>query len=138
MHDLSPSQRARLLNNSNVRSISAKYISFTAAFKLKAVKLFRSGSRPDDIFKDAGIPIELFRPDYCRLCIKKWLKKIDNEGAGSLKVDLRGKNAGASSGRPKNENLEALTYEELLSLVEIQKGVIEELKKKKALAKKKS
>jgi hypothetical protein len=39
--------------------------------------------------------------------------------------------------RPKKANLDKLTYEELQAIVEIQRGVIEELKKKRALAKKK-
>jgi hypothetical protein len=40
-------------------------------------------------------------------------------------------------GVQKNENLDELTYEELKALVEIQKGVIDDLVKKRALAKKK-
>ena len=105
-------------------------------FKIKAVKLYLSGMSPKQIFQEENIPIDYFQDDYFRNCIKRWLYKFKNEGEDSLKEDGRTFGAGGP-GRPKSENLDVLTYDELLTLVEIQKGVIEDLKKKKALAKKK-
>jgi len=135
MHAFSPHQRSKLLANRNVKRVNEKTISFTPDFKIKAVHQFLAGTKADEIFKEAGIPLEYFKEDYPRECIKKWVKKFKNEGEDSLRVDDRGK---GSQGRPKEERLEDLTYDELLALVEIQKGALEELRKQRALAKKKS
>ncbi|MFT6633227.1 MAG: hypothetical protein ACJAS4_003197 [Bacteriovoracaceae bacterium] len=62
-------------------------------------------------------------------------KKYLEQGKGSFDIELRGS---SKTGRPKKENLDELTYEELRAVVEIQREVIEELKNRKALVKKKS
>lgn len=134
MHALSEHQKSELLANPNVKEITDKSIVYTSAFKTKAVELYLAGQNPNKIFSNANIPIDYFKRDYCRCCIKRWVIKYKSDGKESLAEDLRGVH---STGRPKNENLNDLSYDELLALVEIQKGVIEELKKKKALAKKK-
>lgn len=135
MHTFSPQQRSKLLANRNVKNVNDKTISFTSEFKIKAVNQYLSGSAADDIFTESGIPLDYFKAGYARYCLKKWVKKFKNEGEDSLRVDARGK---ASLGRPKEERLEDLTYEELLALVEIQKEALDELRKQRALAKKKS
>ncbi|MBA2403534.1 MAG: hypothetical protein H0V66_02085 [Bdellovibrionales bacterium] len=132
MHALSPSQQSKLLANRNVLEVSEKSVSFTAAFKIKAVHQVMDGVPPDQIFLNAGIPIHLFKENYCRYCLKRWVQKFRAEGEESLYEDGRG-----STGRPKKERPEDLTYDELLSLVEIQKGALEELKKQNALERKK-
>lgn len=134
MHTLTPFQRSKLLANRNVLEVSEKSISFTPAFKIKAVHQYLDGVSPDQIFLKAGISISLFKDDYCRCCIKRWVHKFQAEGEESFKIDGRGLGA---SGRPKEERPEDLTYEELLALVEIQKGALEELKKQNALERKK-
>lgn len=134
MHSFSPSQRSKLLGNPNVEAVTEKSVVFNAPFKVKTVKKYLAGNSSDQIFKESGIPIEYFKPGYCRLCLKRWVKKFKTHGEESLLKDGRGS---GSKGRPKKERLEDLTYEELLALVEIQKGALEELKKQRALAKKK-
>ena len=57
-----------------------------------------------------------------------------DDGKEAFFVENRGS---STTGRPKKENLDELTYQELQAIIEIQRGVIEELKKKRALAKKK-
>ena len=132
MHALTPYQQSKLLANRNVLEVSEKSVSYTPAFKIKAVHQLMDGVSPDQIFLDAGIPIHFFKEDYCRYCLKRWVQKLQVEGEESLYEDGRG-----STGRPKKERPEDLTYDELLSLVEIQKGALEELKKQNALERKK-
>ena len=134
MQSFTPKQRSKLLANRNVQDVSEKNISFLPEFKIKSVRQYLGGLSPDQIFENAGFPLEFFKEDYFRQCIKRWLKKFEKEGEDSLRVDERGK---GSSGRPRNERPEDLTYEELLALVEIQKGALEELRKQRALGKKK-
>lgn len=132
MHALTPYQQSKLLANRNVLEVSEKSVSFTSTFKIKAVHQFFEGVSPTQIFLNAEIPIQFFKENYCRLCLKRWVKKYQELGEKSLKEDGRG-----STGRPKKERPEDLTYDELLSLVEIQKEALQELKKQNALERKK-
>lgn len=132
MQRFTPSQRSKLLANRNVRDVTEKSVNFTPDFKIKAVRLYLDGSSPDAIFGSAGIPISFFKEDYCKYCLKRWLKKYKDEGEEGLREDNRGR-----SGRPVAEKLNELTYEELLALVEIHREALEEVKKQNALARKK-
>lgn len=134
MRKLTSTQQAELLKNPNVQKITDSSVVYTPAFKIRATKSYLGGANPEQIFRDAGIPPEFFKNEYCRFCLKRWADKYKTEGPDSLKEDKRGL---GSTGRPKTEDLNELTYEELKALVEIQKGVIEDLVKKRALAKKK-
>jgi transposase len=135
MHNLSSYQRRKLLENPNIEKLTDKFVVYTAKFKEKALRSYLSGENPKEIFLKAKIPIHYFDdPKYCNSCLKRWKKKYEIHGQECFKTDDRGKN---STGRPKSENLDDLTYQELQAIIEIQRGVIEELKKKKALAKKK-
>jgi transposase len=135
MHRFTPHQRSKLLANRNVQDATEKTVTFVPDFKISAVKQYLEGTHPNQIFEKAGLPLEFFEEYYFRFCLKRWVKKFKEKGEDSLRSDDRGKN---SSGRPKEERLEDLTYDELLALVEIQRGALEELRKQKALAKKKS
>ena len=132
MHALTPSQQSQLLANRNIHSVSEKSVSFNAAFKIDAVRQYLDGASADQIFLDAAIPIHFFKNNYARFCLKRWVQKFRIGGEGSLKEDGRG-----STGRPKKERPEDLTYEELLSLVEIHREALEEVKKQNALERKK-
>lgn len=134
MQELSESQKRELLKNLNVSKITEKHVSFTAAFKIKAVERYLKGDSANQIFLDAGIDPSFFKHNYCRSCIKRWYKLASDDGKARLKSDQRGKGA---TGRPKTTKLSTLSYDELQVIIEAQKEIIEELKKKKALAKKK-
>lgn len=136
MNELSDYQKRKLLENPNVEEITEKHIHFAASFKIKAVEGYLKGKHPDDIFLEAGIDPVIFEDKYCLSSLKRWKKKYEEDGRESLKESGTGKNA---TGRPKNENLDDLTYEELQVIVQIQRDMIKELelKKKLALAKKK-
>lgn len=134
MQSFSPKQRSKLLANRNVQDVTEKTISFLPEFKIKSVHQYLDGLSPDQIFENAGLPLDYFKEGFARNCIKRWLKKFKEEGEDSLRIDERGK---GSTGRPKEERLEDLSYDELLALVEIQKGALDELRKQRALAKKK-
>lgn len=136
MHFLSDAQKRAILENPNVEEITEKQIHFKSEFKIKAVESYLNGINPDDIFIRAGIPIDLFEKRYCYYTLKKWKEKYLNEGKESLSENKTGLGA---TGRPIEENLNNLSYEELQTIVQIQREVIKdlELKKKMALAKKK-
>jgi len=134
MQNLSDYQRRKLLENPNVEKITEKHVVFTSNFKIKSVESFLNGLSATEIFNKEGINLNFFKPNYAQYCLKKWKKKYIEQGKEAFKIEKRGS---GSTGRPKSQNLDKLTYEELQAIVEIQRGVIEELKKKRALAKKK-
>ena len=134
MKEIPPKLRKRLESNSNVLKVANKSITYTSNFKEDALLLHENGFSADQIFINAGIPLEEFPKGYARYCIKRWKKKVNDSGVGSLSSDGRGKNA---TGRPKGEGLDDLTREELIAIIEIQREVLEERKKRRALAKKK-
>lgn len=134
MHAFTPKQRSKLLANRNIREVTEKTVSFRSEFKIQAIHQYFDGKSPDQIFTEAQIPLDYFLDDYARNCIKKWVKKFEEGGEDSIKEDGRGS---GSSGRPKKESLEELTYDELLALVEIQQEALDEVRKQNALARKK-
>lgn len=134
MQSLTETQRRKLEKNPNVKRVTAKSVEYTGKFKVEAVEQYLEGRSPEAIFSAAKLPAEYFPQDYFRYCLKRWKKKYEEQGAESLFEDGRGRMA---TGRPKSETLEDLSYDELMSLVEIQREVIAELKKRRALAKKK-
>lgn len=134
MQNLSDQQRRILLKNPNVKKITEKHVVYTAKFKISAVEQYLNGKTPIEIFEDAQIDPQLFIPDYCHSCLKRWKKKYFEEGKDSLKISNTGLH---SKGRPKKDNIDELTVAEMKALIEIQQEVIEMLKKNRALAKKK-
>ena len=135
MQNLSAYQRRSLLQNPNVEKVTEKHVIFTAKFKVRAVELYLDGNSPDHTFTKLGINLKFFKKNYAQNCIKKWKAKYLELGKDSFLIEKRGS---SKIGRPKKENLDELSKEELRAVIEIQKGVIEDLKKKRALAKKKS
>lgn len=134
MHQLTDQQRQELLKNPNVKEITKVQIHYTSKFKIWAVEKKLAGYAAKDIFQEAGINPNYFVTKYCQSCIKRWHLKYKKDGKKSLESNLTGKNA---TGRPRLEDPRKLSYNDLLAVVKIQKELIEELKKKKALAPKK-
>lgn len=134
MQKLSDYQRRKLLENPNIEKITEKHVVFTFKFKIRSVESYLDGFSANETFIKEGINLNFFKPNYAQYCLKKWKKKYIEEGKDAFKVEKRGS---GTKGRPKSQNLDELTYEELQAIIEIQKGVIEELKKKRALVKKK-
>jgi hypothetical protein len=87
MHAFTPYQRSKLLANRNVQDVSKKSVTYTPAFKIKAVHLYFDGVSPNQIFIDAGIPLSYFKDGYCRFNLKRWVQKFQTEGEESLKQD---------------------------------------------------
>ncbi len=134
MQNLSKSQRRSLLSNRNVLKITDSHVVFASHFKVKVAELYKDGESPEVIFTNHGIDPHLFISDFCRNCAKRWLKKYETEGAESFEEDGRGLKA---TGRPRQADLDSLSNEDLKDIIAVQEELIELLKKKKALAKRK-
>lgn len=134
MNEFTEEQKKKLLKNSNVEKVTNKHVVFKPKFKIKAVEAYLDGNSPKDIFRKAGIDLDMFILSYPSDSIKKWKKKYKEQGKECFDTETRGIK---STGRPKKMNLDDLNVAELKAMIEIQEEIIEELKKKKALALKK-
>lgn len=123
MDQLSKDQKQKLLKNPNVEKITENHVVFKSTFKIKAVELYLEGKSPEDIFKEAHIPLQYFKDRYCDSCLKRWKKKYLDKGAAGLRSDDRGQ--GEKVGRPRKP-----TYEELEAIVAIQREALGYAKKK--------
>lgn len=84
-------QVKELANNKNVLRCSAKSITYSQTFKLKAIKqYFEEGLGPNQIFEEAGFPRRWLGEYRARNCLKKWRNKYKKEGKESLLKDNRG------------------------------------------------
>lgn len=75
---------AQLQQNPCVWHVSRHTISYTYEFKKRALDLYAQGIRPDDIWKQAGFDIHIWKKDYCRYTIKDWRKLVSKGGLESL------------------------------------------------------
>lgn len=96
----SKSERELLLLNKYVSKVTDTNIAYTSEFKVLAVKEYRSGKSPQQIFKDSGFNLTLFESEYAKKTIYRWSKLLDEEGVKGFKVEKRGK---LSTGRPKRK-----------------------------------
>ena len=131
VQNFTPNQKKVLLENPNVLKITENHLVFIPEFKIKAVEFYLKGMNADEIFISHGFNPKFFEKDYFRLAIKRWKIKYETEGKNSLSEETRG-----NTGRPKSVDLDDYSMEDLRAIVFIQDEIIEELKKKKALAKK--
>lgn len=133
MQNLSKAHKKALLENPNVVKITESHVVFTPKFKLKAVELYLSGTSPKEVFLSHGIDPAMFIHEFCRNCIKRWLGKYQLEGKNAFSVETRGS---GTPTRPVKSNLDSYSMDDLKSIILVQEEMIEELKKRKALARK--
>lgn len=133
MQNFTPLQKKVLLGNPNVLKITENHLVFQPEFKVKAVDFYLRGMTADEIFIAHGFDPSFFEEGYFRFNLKRWKLKYELKGKDSLLEEDRGRNA---TGRPKSIDLDEYTVEDLKAIVYIQDQIIEEVKKKKALAKK--
>ena len=76
----SKEEQARLRTLIAVEKVSDKTLVFTQAFKRRAVLLSRQGKTANQIFREAGIDIDLFPAKYFHHVIKRWKKSNLQDG----------------------------------------------------------
>lgn len=88
--------RATLEKCPSVEKVTEKRIVYTNKFKESAVKAYKAGKSPSEIFLNTGLDPHLFSRSYCSKRIIQWTKSYDK--FGSLSEERRGRGA---TGRPK-------------------------------------
>ncbi|SUM98976.1 hypothetical protein [Staphylococcus warneri] len=68
--------RQKLESNIHIYKVTSKNIYYTDDFKLKAVEEYNHGKEPEDIFRDAGIDINILsqyrKEKYMEGRVQKW------------------------------------------------------------------
>lgn len=106
-------QIASLLKNKHIIRASERSITCRANFKLAAVKRYREGLSPSEVFREAGFNLALIGRKTPKRLLTMWRKKYNTKGARGLQKDGRGSHGG---GRPPS--LAAMSEKERLKYLE--------------------
>ncbi|EIT86900.1 transposase [Fictibacillus macauensis ZFHKF-1] len=109
----------QLENNPNVAHVTERAITYSPAFKVRAVKENLAGKGPQRIFIDNGFDLQMIGLDKPTQCLKRWRKTYELHGEVGLETELRGK---GSTGRPSAKEQ---TVEERLKKAEARIAFLE-------------
>jgi transposase len=133
------SMQIRLLeSNPNVIHISEKAITYKSEFKVQAVKSYKVGFTPMQIFIEAGFDIAIIGAKTPKKGLNRWRKTYDMYGEEGLLMDRRGK---VSTRRPSSKELS--TEEKLeraearIKLLEVENEFLKKLEALERQAKRK-
>lgn len=122
--------RQKLESNIHIYKVTSKNIYYTDDFKLKAVEEYNHGKEPKDIFRDAGIDINILsqyrKEKYMEGRVQKWNSQqinITDDISTTLEKEL---NEDASAFKTQKEPSGITIYSKILSQGE---HIIEELRK---------
>ncbi|USK48204.1 IS3 family transposase [Bacillus sp. CMF12] len=95
-------QIKELEKNPNVLNASERSISYSPGFKLKAVKDYKNGKPPSQIFIEQGFDLEMIGKEQPKRCLQRWRETFERYGEKGLLTERRGK---GSTGRPSSKQL---------------------------------
>ncbi|ETT33778.1 HTH domain-containing protein [Paenibacillus sp. FSL H7-0350] len=121
----------RLEKNPNVQRVSETNISYTAEFKLAAVKAYNEGTPPSEIFLRAGFDLDLIGSKKPKHSLKRWRDSFAKYGELGLLEERRGKgSAGRKPASPLSADEELKRAKAKIKLLEAE---VDFLKKLEAL-----
>jgi len=87
--------------NPNVVHVTDKSITYAPAFKIAAVKAYKEGHTPMDIFRKAGFDVDVIGHKKPKHCLNRWRNTFTTHGEEGLLQERRGK--GSLGRRPTGE-----------------------------------
>ena len=96
-HRFNEAQTRLLEANPNVKHASDRSISYEPEFKLRAVKEYKLGNGPQQIFIQSGFSLEIIGSEKPKQCLMRWRSAYEKYGEEAFTTKRRGK---ASTGRP--------------------------------------
>jgi hypothetical protein len=128
---LTQTQQAVLRENTNVRSVSACMVQYTAEFKRHVLEARARGERPRDIFIKAGIPLEWFGEDHVRSRIREWTRRAAKHGLEYFDAEHRGSNGVAVVAyREKKRRYLEMTDKEKVTFLEAENEALEYVRRR--------
>jgi transposase-like protein len=95
-------QIKELEKNPNVLSASDRSISYSPEFKIHAVKEYKSGKIPAQIFIDQGFDLDMIGKGKPKRCLQRWRATFEKYGEEGFLTERRGR---GSTGRPSSKHL---------------------------------
>ena len=77
-------QIAELKKNPCVFECREKSIHYTLEFKKRALDLYTQGISPNEIWRQAGFDVNIWKKEYCSYTIKDWRRMVRKRGIESL------------------------------------------------------
>ena len=93
-------QIKELEKNPNIISVSERSISYHPEFKTKAVKAYKVGKSPSQIFIEHGFNLEIIGKEQPKRCLQRWRDTYEKFGEDGFLTERRGK---GSTGRPPSK-----------------------------------
>lgn len=95
-------QIKELEKNPNILSTSDRSISYNPEFKIQAIKEYRLGKSPSQIFIEHGFNLDIIDKRQPKECLRRWKEIFDKFGEDGFLTERRGK---GSTGRPSSKPL---------------------------------
>ncbi|WP_311282651.1 HTH domain-containing protein [Peribacillus simplex] len=93
-------QIKELEKNPNIISASERSISYNPEFKTNAVKEYKKGKSPSQIFIEHGFNLEIIGKEQPKRCLQRWRDTFERFGEEGFLTERRGK---GSTGRPSSK-----------------------------------
>jgi len=104
-------QVKELLKNKNILRCSAKSITYSKEFKLRALKqYFEEGMGPSQIFESAGLSKNWLGKYRVKGCLRRWRNKYKTEGQEALLKENRGGSGRRKKGAYHKDDKEKIEY----------------------------
>jgi len=98
-------QIKQLLQNQNVIKCSKTSITYSPAFKTRAVKeYYEEGNSPNTIFQQAGFDLRVIGRGKPKACLKRWRSIYKAKGETGLHRETRGKYKKPKEAVPESTN----------------------------------
>ena len=128
----SSEEQQQLESNPNVERCSPLSITYTTAFKERAVARYAHGMSSVEIFKEAGIDIDLIGRTQPKQCLLRWRTRFKKEGFAGL-VDTRGKNVSNKKRAPRNTEADRMKWLEAeVAYLKAENAFLAQLRAKRA------
>jgi hypothetical protein len=131
---LTATERKLVEQHPGVLKTTTSHIVFSPEFKLRCMDLYEKGLSAKGIFIDQGFNYTFLYETFFEDNLKRWRKLYKAKGKNAFFKENRGRSK--NLGRPPKLSIDDLSNEELKHFILVQAEVINQLKKKKALAKK--
>jgi transposase len=125
----------KLEANPNVQHVSETNITYTAAFKLAAVRTYLEGQTPMEIFLKAGFDLDAIGLKKPKHSLKRWREVYASHGEAGLLEERRGK--GSTGRRPAGQLSSEEELERAKARIKLLEAEVDFLKKIGALERQK-
>ena len=106
-------QIAKLKENPCVFECREKSIHYTLEFKKRALELYAEGIKPNEIWRQAGFDVGIWKKQYCDYTLKDWRRMVKEKGFESL-TNLGGMHADGGykrSASPEDDRVRRLALQ---------------------------